>query len=78
MNHNFKKAMTALMLSALIVSSFSAVTAGANDAAGRLIHRESASASQDEELGGSSSSSDTDEGSSSSSNADGTSSSSSS
>ena len=31
MNHNLKKAMTALMLSALIVSSFSAVTAGAND-----------------------------------------------
>ena len=66
MNHNLKKAMTALMLSALIVSSFSAVTAGANDTRTvNLISQSDSSATSTEEADstsadtGSTSSSDT-------------------
>ena len=49
MNHSFKKAMTALMLSALIVSSFSAVTASANNiqSVSQLSSSEEANASRE-------------------------------
>lgn len=49
MNHSLKKAMTALMLSALIVSSFSAVTASANNiqSVSQLSSSEEANASRE-------------------------------
>ncbi len=59
MNHNLKKAMTALMLSALIVSSFSAVTAGANDTRTvNLISQSDSSTTSTEEADSTSSSED--------------------
>lgn len=47
MNHNFKKAMTALMLSAMIVSSFTAVQAGANNTSILMQQNQSDSSAED-------------------------------
>lgn len=65
MNHNLKKAMTALMLSALIVSSFSAVTAGANDTRTVSLTSQSDSSTTSTEEADSTSSSEDDESSTS-------------
>ena len=65
MNHNLKKAMTALMLSALIVSSFSAVTAGANDTRTVNLTSQSDSSTTSTEEADSTSSSEDDESSTS-------------